>query len=95
MIAAQVVSQWQCTQIAKYLMLHLVMSFADSGGNINVIVTSTKEVKIGAIRQAFQAVFGRATVIGMVRTIIMYSLLLRRVVDRFSGRYCFDITNAT
>jgi hypothetical protein len=39
---------------------------ADSGGNVNVVVTSTKEVKVGAVRQAFQTVFGRATVFGVV-----------------------------
>jgi non-canonical (house-cleaning) NTP pyrophosphatase len=36
-----------------------------SGGSVNVIVTSAKEVKVSAIRQAFQSVFGRATVFGV------------------------------
>ncbi|XP_077988966.1 protein PRRC1-like [Glandiceps talaboti] len=36
-----------------------------SGGEIDFIVTSEKEVKVGAIRDAFQKVFGRATVTGM------------------------------
>lgn len=36
-----------------------------SGGDIGLIVTSTKESKVGAIREAFQTVFGRATVTGM------------------------------
>ncbi|KAK2143094.1 hypothetical protein LSH36_878g01028 [Paralvinella palmiformis] len=35
-----------------------------SGGDIDIIVTSSKEVKVGAVRQAFQEVFGRATVSG-------------------------------
>jgi hypothetical protein len=35
---------------------------ADSGGDIDIIVASDKEVKISPIREAFQAVFGRATV---------------------------------
>lgn len=41
----------------------------DSGGNINIVVTSTKESKVGPVRQAFQSVFGRATVTGMVSTV--------------------------
>lgn len=38
----------------------------DSGGDVSVVVASVKEVKVGAVRQAFQDVFGRATVTGMV-----------------------------
>lgn len=36
-----------------------------SGGDVDVVVTSKKEVKVGAVRQAFQEVFGRATVTGI------------------------------
>lgn len=36
-----------------------------SGGNINIVVTSTKESKVVPVRQAFQSVFGKATVIGV------------------------------
>ncbi|XP_046368786.2 protein PRRC1-A-like [Haliotis rufescens] len=36
-----------------------------SGGDINIVVTSTKESKLGAVREAFQQVFGRATITGM------------------------------
>jgi hypothetical protein len=36
-----------------------------SGGSVNIVVTSSKEVKVGAVREAFQSVFGRATVVGM------------------------------
>lgn len=36
-----------------------------SGGDTVVIVTSTKDTKVGAVREAFQTVFGRATVLGM------------------------------
>ncbi|XP_033750511.1 protein PRRC1-like isoform X2 [Pecten maximus] len=36
-----------------------------SGGDVVVVVTSTKETKVGAVREAFQTVFGRATVLGM------------------------------
>ncbi|CAG2184189.1 unnamed protein product [Oppiella nova] len=36
-----------------------------SGGDINVIVTTDKEAKICPIREAFQKVFGRATVNGL------------------------------
>lgn len=35
-----------------------------SGGGVCVLVTSTKESKVGAIREAFQNVFGRASVLG-------------------------------
>lgn len=34
----------------------------DSGGDIEVVVASDKDVKISPVRQAFQAVFGKATV---------------------------------
>ena len=40
----------------------LVCSYADSGGDMEVIVASDKEVKIGPVREAFQHVFGKATV---------------------------------
>ncbi|XP_078238140.1 protein PRRC1 isoform X3 [Pogona vitticeps] len=35
-----------------------------SGGELDIIVTSTKEVKVAAVRDAFQEVFGMATVTG-------------------------------
>ncbi|XP_076443858.1 protein PRRC1-A-like isoform X2 [Babylonia areolata] len=35
-----------------------------SGGEVNVVVTSTKDNKVLAVRQAFQQTFGRATVTG-------------------------------
>ncbi|KAL8577879.1 hypothetical protein ACOMHN_018684 [Nucella lapillus] len=35
-----------------------------SGGEMNVVVTSTKDNKVVAVRQAFQQTFGRATVTG-------------------------------
>lgn len=34
----------------------------DSGGDMDIIVASDKEVKVGAIREAFQMSFGKATV---------------------------------
>jgi non-canonical (house-cleaning) NTP pyrophosphatase len=37
----------------------------DSGGDVNIIVTSDKESKVSAIRESFQKVFGRATVSGI------------------------------
>ncbi|XP_076044990.1 protein PRRC1-like [Oratosquilla oratoria] len=37
----------------------------DSGGDVDLVVASDKEVKVGAVREAFQAVFGKATVSGM------------------------------
>ncbi|KAK3098971.1 hypothetical protein FSP39_024841 [Pinctada imbricata] len=36
-----------------------------TGGDVYIIVTSEKEAKVGAIREAFQAVFGKAIVRGM------------------------------
>lgn len=35
-----------------------------SGGDVNIAVTSTKESKVGAVREAFQTVFGKATIVG-------------------------------
>ena len=49
--------------------------FADSGGNISIVVASDKEVKVGAVRRAFQDVFGRATVSGMVRQHIVWLIV--------------------
>lgn len=34
----------------------------DSGGDMDIIVASDKEVKVGAVREAFQQTFGKATV---------------------------------
>lgn len=34
----------------------------DSGGDIELVVASNKEVKISPIREAFQEIFGEATV---------------------------------
>ena len=39
-----------------------------SGGEIEIVVTSTKDNKLLAVREAFQQTFGRATVTGKVRT---------------------------
>lgn len=39
--------------------------FIHSGGDMDIIVASDKEVKVGAMREAFQMVFGKATVCGM------------------------------
>ncbi|XP_071480409.1 protein PRRC1-like [Diadema antillarum] len=36
-----------------------------SGGDVDIIVASDKEVKVAAVRDAFQKVFGRATVTGI------------------------------
>ena len=35
---------------------------SDSGGDIEIIVASDKEIKISPIREAFQATFGKATI---------------------------------
>lgn len=34
----------------------------DSGGDVDILVASDKEAKISPIREAFQQVFGKATV---------------------------------
>ncbi|XP_063238435.1 protein PRRC1-like isoform X2 [Bacillus rossius redtenbacheri] len=39
--------------------------FIYSGGDISVVVASDKEIKISPVREAFQAVFGKATVSGV------------------------------
>ncbi|KAL7978322.1 hypothetical protein Chor_014861 [Crotalus horridus] len=36
----------------------------ESGGELDIVVTSLKEIKVAAVRQAFQEVFGMATVTG-------------------------------
>lgn len=36
-----------------------------SGGDIDIVVASDKESKVGAIREAFQVIFGRASVLGV------------------------------
>lgn len=36
----------------------------ESGGDMDIVVTSDKEVKVGAVRDAFQEVFGLAMVTG-------------------------------
>lgn len=38
---------------------------SDTGGDVNVIVSSGNEDKVSAVREAFQFVFGKATVQGV------------------------------
>lgn len=40
------------------------MYFTETGGELDIVVTSNKEVKVAAIRDAFQEVFGMAVVTG-------------------------------
>ena len=40
----------------------MIHFFLESGGDIDVIVASDKEVKINPVREAFQKSFGKATV---------------------------------
>lgn len=40
----------------------LKVYISDSGGDMEIIVASDKDVKISPVRQAFQTVFGKATV---------------------------------
>ncbi len=46
--------------------MHKYMYISDSGGDVDIVVTSTKEVKVSAVRQAFQEVFGKASIKGKV-----------------------------
>ncbi|XP_069691206.1 protein PRRC1-like [Periplaneta americana] len=39
--------------------------FLHSGGDVDIVVASDKEVKLSPVREAFQSVFGKATVSGM------------------------------
>lgn len=47
---------------------HTCLPFIGTGGDIYIVVTSEKENKVGAVREAFQTVFGKAIVRGMVCT---------------------------
>lgn len=40
------------------------MCVSESGGDVDIVVTSDKEVKVAAVRDAFQEVFGLAMVTG-------------------------------
>merc|ERR1719147_554101 len=39
--------------------------FIKSGGDVTVVVASDKESKVAPVREAFQSVFGQATVYGL------------------------------
>lgn len=41
---------------------YLVHFFTDSGGDLDLVVASDKEVKVSPIREAFQHIFGKATI---------------------------------
>lgn len=45
---------------------HIHVFLSDSGGDIDIVVASVKDVKVEPVKRAFQDVFGRATVIGLV-----------------------------
>lgn len=42
--------------------LSIKINFSDSGGDIEVVVASLQEHEISPIREAFQSVFGKATI---------------------------------
>lgn len=53
--------------IEKYictLNMFFVCFFKETGGELDIVVTSNKEVKVAAVRDAFQEVFGMAVVTG-------------------------------
>lgn len=45
-------------------LIDLLLHLTESGGDLDIVVTSDKEVKVGAVRDAFQEVFGMAMVTG-------------------------------
>lgn len=50
--------------MAKHLktVMRTNFRFIDSGGDIDIAVASSKELKVSAVREAFQTVYGKATV---------------------------------
>ena len=48
----------------KFLSFFLSFFLIESGGELDIVVTSNKEVKVAAVRDAFQEVFGLAVVVG-------------------------------
>lgn len=48
--------------VQTYVRALLKMYISDSGGDVEVVVASDKDGKISPVRQAFQTVFGKATV---------------------------------
>ena len=46
----------------KYMQTWVKFYVSDSGGDVEIFVASDKEVKVSSIREAFQTVFGKATV---------------------------------
>lgn len=51
--------------VKTYMRALLKVYISDSGGDMEIIVASDKDVKISPVRQAFQTVFGKATVTGV------------------------------
>lgn len=45
-----------------YVRAFLELYISDSGGDIEIVVASDKDAKIAPVREAFQNVFGSATV---------------------------------
>jgi len=52
-------------QMKEFIPADQIRPFQGSGGDLDIIVASDKEVKIGAVREAFQTAFGKATVNGV------------------------------
>lgn len=71
--------------------------FKGTGGDIYIVVTSEKENKVGAVREAFQTVFGKAMVRGMVinvyKTIIILSSILEIIHSEFKMKTTHFYTN--
>jgi hypothetical protein len=54
----------ECFKSILLFLEHIVFEFSlkDSGGDIDIAVASSKELKVSSVREAFQTVFGKATV---------------------------------
>ncbi|KAK4307571.1 hypothetical protein Pmani_020715 [Petrolisthes manimaculis] len=69
--------------------------FIHSGGDMDIVVASDKEVKVGAVREAFQIMFGKATVSGMASQVegvaaqpVGFEAALRSAEERINFLRC-------
>lgn len=61
--------KWQLMVVIENFIIliwnwNFLLLFVESGGELDIVVTSNKEVKVAAVRDAFQEVFGLAVVMG-------------------------------
>ncbi|XP_023328125.1 protein PRRC1 [Eurytemora carolleeae] len=60
--------------------------FIHSGGDVQIVVASDKDEKVGAIREAFQNVFGHATIVGLPSR--CSNLYFFRIIVNIRTYYC-------